>query len=377
MSNFRAAYEKGQRGENKGLSMGPGLPTLNRALNGVQKGRVYTIAAPSKAGKSTLVDYAFIVQPYLESLETGKKIDWIYFSFEMSRIDKEFDFAAYFLYHDYGIETVILPEGVKREGSSVIQLSSNYLRGRMLDDNDKVILVNKDIEEKLIQVYENRIVPLFGAYNEDGEQIQEGVMTFIEERDNPTGLYKYLKAKAEREGKFIKKKWKGGERIIGYKPNNSEKYVIIVTDHLRKLVLERGFQMKQNVDKFSEYSVILKNLCNYTFVHIIHLNRSLSDERRIAAAGDLLYPNSDDIKDTGNLSEDSDYVLTMFNPNDERYRLTHHFGLQIRDKKGAEIYPGIRTIHLVESRHCEFPQHFRTEMFGAFKNFSRLTIDNE
>lgn len=70
-----------------------------------------------------------------------------------------------------------------------------------------------------------------------------------------------------------------------------------------------------------------------------------------------------------NLAEDADYVFTMFNPNDQRYGLEKHFGTQIRDSKGNEIYPNMRTIHLVESRHCEFPQHFSVNMYGGYKNF--------
>lgn len=73
-----------------------------------------------------------------------------------------------------------------------------------------------------------------------------------------------------------------------------------------------------------------------------------------------------------NLAEDADYVLTMLNPNDERYRLLNHFGLKIKDSNGSEIYPFMRTLHLVESRHCEFPQHFRVNMNGALKDFSQF-----
>jgi hypothetical protein len=299
MGNFKLAYEKGQRGENKGLSMGPGLSNLNRSISGVQKGRIYVIAAPPKAGKSTLCDYAFVIQPYLESLKNGNKVEWIYFSFEIDRISKEFDFAAYFLYFDHGISSIKLPPGITRDGETIIPLSSAYLRGRLLDDNEEVILVSPEVEEALIKTYKKRIIPIFGQYNEKGEQLTEGIVTFIEERDNPTGLYKYLLNKARSEGEFIKKKFGKVERITGYIPNDSDKTVIVVTDHLRKLVLERNFQMKQTVDKYSEYSVIIRNICQYTFVHIIHMNRNLSDPNRLMASGDRLYAGSDDIKDTG------------------------------------------------------------------------------
>jgi hypothetical protein len=50
----------------------------------------------------------------------------------------------------------------------------------------------------------------------------------------------------------------------------------------------------------------------------------------------------------------------MFNPNDDKYNLKKHFGQCLKDVKNNLLHPNIRTIHLVESRHCAYPQHFRS-----------------
>ena len=221
----------------------------------------------------------------------------------------------------------------------------------------------------LQDVYQNRIIPLFGEYNSEGKQIKKGLIRFIEDKTNPTGLRKFLMAHAENNGQFVKEGGKFNKGITGYKANNPDKYTIVVTDHLRKLVPERGFQMKQTVDKYIEYTVEIRNWCAYTFAHIIHLNRSMTDVQRQKQFGDNIFPNSDDIKDTGNLAEDCDYLFTIFNPNDKRYNLDTFFGKKIRTSTGDEIYPSLRTIHLVESRHCDFPQHFAADMYGGFKAF--------
>lgn len=370
--NFIEEYKKGQKGGNKGLPMGNGLMNVSKAINGVQKGRIYGIAAAPKAGKSTFVDYSFVVQPFLYAITYNIPIEWIYFSFELDRVSKEFDFAAYFLFHDFNIRTISLPEGVTKGGESIIDLSPDYLRGRLQDDEGKIITVSEEIFEMLKQVYANRIIPLFGEFDMYGKQLKKGYITFIEEKDNPTGIYKYLKRHAEKDGKFVTTQYGKSTRITGYNANNPNKYTIIITDHLRKLIPERGWQMKQTVDKFIEYSVELRNWCGYTFVHIIHLNRGMTEVGRMKEFGDMLFPGSDDIKDTGNLAEDADYVFTIFNPNDQRYNLKKHFGEIIKDSKDNPIFPNLRTIHLVESRHCEFPQHFRANMFGGIKNFEQL-----
>ena len=46
--NFISEYYFGQSGGNKGLSMGPGLIALNKAINGVQKKMMYGVASSPK-----------------------------------------------------------------------------------------------------------------------------------------------------------------------------------------------------------------------------------------------------------------------------------------------------------------------------------------
>lgn len=377
--NFQTEFEKGQLGRNKGIPFGKGLENLTAAINGMQRAMIYGIAAGAKVGKSTLADAAFVLGPYLYAIENNVNIEWIYYSFEIDRITKEFDFASYFLYHDYQICKIQLPEGVTVKGESIIEISSDFLRGRLQDDDNNIIKVPEEIIDKLKLVYRNRIIPLFGEYNEMGEQISFGKIIFIDERDNPTGLRSYMMAYAERNGKWLKTPYttKDGEkkfRIAGYIPNDPDKYVICVTDHLRKLKSERGFKKKETVDKWIEYQVELRNWCEFTFVDIIHLNRSMADVNRSKFMGDMLYPTADDIKDTGNLAEEANHVLTMFNPNDDKYNLTTHFGVKIKDLKKNMLYPDMKTVHLVESRHTWFPQHFRYTMKGNVKSFEQLKI---
>ncbi len=376
MGNFIVEFKKGQAGSNKGLYMGPGFEAISKAINGIQRGRIFGIGAAPKVGKTTAVDYGFVIHPYLYALENNIDLEIIYFSFEIDRISKEFDFVAFFLAYDYGIKNVKLEEGqtitqlgVKKD---TIPISADYLRGRLIDDNDETIKVKPKIIEKIKEVYKNRIIPMFGEYNKDGVKVSNGVINFIAEKDNPTGMKKLLLAHAEKEGTLLKSESQFNERIVAYKPNNPDKYTFVITDHIRKLYPEKGFSVKQNMDKWLEYSVELKILCNYTFIHIVHINRNMADVERMKFNKDTLYPTPEDVKDTGNLSEDCDYLFTMFNPNDDKYKLTKHFDIRIRDDKGNILFPNMRTLHLVESRHCLFPQHFRTIMEGNIKNFKRF-----
>lgn len=296
--NFIEEFKKGQQGGNKGLPMGEGLSVLSSAINGVQKGRLYGIAAPPKAGKSTLADVGFFLEPYLYAVENNIEAEWIYYSLEIDRVSKEFDVATFFLHRDYGISHIAL-EDQEKDGLDVIELSPDYLRGRVLDDEGELIPVKESIFEVLKEVYEKRIIPIFGEYSVHGIQLSEGVVTFIEQKDNPTGIYKYLQYHASQHGKFIHSGSGKFVRIAGYIPNNPDKYTIVIFDHLRKLIPERQWGMKQTVDKMIEYHVELRNWTGYTFVDIIHTNRDMVSQDRMRFAKDMLYPTSDDIKDTG------------------------------------------------------------------------------
>lgn len=369
--NFIEEFKQGQAGANKGIPLLDGLSNLSNAINGIQRGRMFTIASSPKVGKSTLINYAFVFSTYDYCLKHNIPIEWVYFSFEINRIAMEFDFACHYLYYDYGITHISLPSNITVKGESTIPLSSDYLRGRISDDTGNTITLKPSLLDALKETYTRRIVPLFGEYSPEGLLLSKGLITFIEEKATPQSLYHYLLAYAEKEGTFnsiydtIAKR----ERKTSFKPNDPNKYTFIIVDHCRLILSEKGATLKQTVDAWSDYATEIRNLTSYTIVNIMHTNREVARTDNLRSAKDLLYPTSEDIKDTGNLSESSDYVLTLFNPNDDRYRLTKHFGLTLKDEAQNLLYPNLRTIHLVESRHTYYPQHFKTNMLGNVKSF--------
>ena len=409
--NFVSAFKQGKEGQNFGLTTG--LPALDRAINGLQRKMSIGLAAAPKVGKTKLADFAALYNPYLQVVRMDKKakeltiqleqatndtikeglrkqleklitlddIEWIYYSFEIDRITKEFNTAAFFMAHDYGIYSFQYKD-------TMYEMSGDYLMGRLLhkvnDEENEVVIVSPDHEEKLKLIYLNRIVPLFGEYDTEGKLITHNPdgsgkpkpkIEFIENRDNPTGMNKHILNHARKNGKFIERSHKidtpDGPKttteIIGYKPKNPKKYTIVITDHVRKLKRERGFTMKENIDKWLEYSTELRNLLSYTFVHVAHSNRGVANVERLRMAGEFIFPTGDDVKDSGNLSEECTIVLTMFNPHDEKYNLQTHFGHELKDN------PNYRSIHLVESRNTFCPAHIFVDMFASTGVFAPQT----
>lgn len=378
--NFLNEYKFGQSGKNKGLPLGPGLRRLDKAINGLQRKMMIGVASQPKIGKSTFVDYAFIIHPWLHVIENPQEnTDFrvIYFSFEMDRITKEFDFAVYFLFHDYNMFGMKLPDGITYQGTQGVPLSADLLRGRIQDDFGNTILLTQHVELLLKEVYENRIIPLFGEFNEQGKMIKPGAIIFEEHIENPTGLYNKMLDFADRRGEFTYSHFTdstGTTRKVRetYTPRNPDEFILVVFDTIRKVAPERGFSTKQTVDKMLEYSTILKKLLGWSFIPIVHINRDLASNSNLVFMKDRVYPTPEMIKDTGNLSEECNHLLTLFNPYDDRFNLQTHFGEKLRNTEGMKLFPNLRTIHLVESRQVIYPQHFRTQMEGNIKNFNQF-----
>lgn len=372
MSNFVTTFKVGKLGKNFGLTTG--LKALDIAINGIQKKTTISIAAAPKCGKTTLCDYSFVIEPYLQMEKLGMldKVEWIYFSFEIDRISKEFKFAAFFMAHDYGVWDFMYK-------GKLYEMNQDYLMGKQLhfnpDGTSECIPVTPEHEELVKQIYINRIIPMFGQYDENGKKVKNGKIIFIEDPENPTGLNKFLIHYAKQHGAFqYEKYWTLNdagdrvekERVVGYKAKDPDKFTIIITDHIRKLRGERGFTMKQNIDKWLEYSTFLRNICYFTFIHIVHSGRQLANMERLRYAGEYIFPTADDTKDSGNVAEESTILMTLFNPNDEKYNLDKHFGVELKN------FPKYRSIHITESRYTDCPVHIQTNMFGNVNLFTPL-----
>ena len=364
---FWKSFNLGQLGNNMGLSTG--LECLDRAIDGIQRKSIYGIAAPPKAGKTTLTDF-ILINAILDAVDKNIPIKVIYFSYEIDVISKMYDFAAFFFYHKYR------EYGFKHNGKDY-EISPRYLKGRLKDpdakedDEIQIIQIKPKHKEMLEDIYTEYIIPFFGEYDDNRNKIKDGYINVIEERTNPTGMQTECWEWAKQTGEIIRAPYIDDmglkkHRVTGYIPNDPNAFTIIVTDHVRKIKPESKMFLKGTVDKWSDYCVQMRNLFGYTFIHIVHLNRNLSSIDRIKFNKETLHPTGEDVKDTGNLSEDCNYLLTMFNPADEKYQLVRHFGNNVK------AIPGYRSLHLVDSRDTECPSHCFLQMNGAIKYFQEI-----
>lgn len=310
---------RGIKGENTGMSSG--FPRLDRLTNNIQRKSINLIGAQTKTGKTTFVDARYVLEPYLSHREEVLKgnIRWIYYSYEIDRTEKMAKFAAYLMWYRFNIRcdaNYILSKGDHR-------LSDEHLN-----------LVR--------QIYEEDLSLLFGEMDDNGKIVTPGAIIFHEDKENPTGIRKELIDYARKNGII---RGENFNKIVGYSPFNKDLHTIVIMDHVGLLRRERNFNKKDNIDKFSEYCVKLRNIFGYTFVLVSQFNRGLGKIDRLKFSGTDLQPTLDDFKDTGNLAEDANLVIGLFNPHMYNH-LTDHMNYQLNMFNGM-----YRSAHILANRN--------------------------
>lgn len=321
MSNFLVEFQKGLSGE---------VPYINTPFNEwntligpIQKKKIHLVGAYLKTGKTSWVDYLYILHPYLirdELVKKGITLKYRYYSYEIDRITKEVNFICFFLWELYKIRA-----------------NADYIIG-VTDEKPTL-----DIQDKVKRIYEEHIIPIFGRYDENGTRIEPGIVEMITERKSPTGIFVDWLDYAGKHGEITyadptKKK------ILSYIEYDPKLFSIGIYDHVGLIPKEKGYTKKDNLDKFSSYLVFTRNMFKFLHVPVSQFNRGLGRTDRIKFSGEQLAPQIEDFKDTGNLSEDADLVMAMFNPSIYPH-IEEYYGY---DLSAFQRY--FRSVHILANR---------------------------
>ncbi len=347
--SFLTEVQRGLTGANQGLTTGCSF--LDQHIGGLRRGTFIAVGGEPKSGKTAFVDTMFLLNVY--ALNPNVDVHWYYYSNEITRIEKEAGIVSTVLYRGYGV-----------------RLSADYILGRVKTHEGEPVLLTSDEYELVEKAYEEIIVPIFGRYDDNDQQLEEGKVTFIGHRENPTGVYNTIVKALGREGTIHTVQMGEVQAITGYTPNNPDAVRILVIDHIRGLHHENGNTEKKNIDVMSKYIVNLRNLFRLTTVVVGHLNRTNSDINRVKILGEYIYPDADLWKDSGNIAEDANVVLNLFDPMDPKFGLTNHFGTNL-DKHRQKDY-AYRTAHIVRNRGGMNLIHGGYKFFGDVKDFLHI-----
>jgi len=304
-SLLREEVENGMLGKNAGIPMG--FNRLNKYI-GIRKRIMTLIFGPTGSGKSAYLHSAYILSPfdwYYENKPKDTKLKIILFSMERSKI---------YILAKWMSRKIFLEQG--------ILIPIQRLLGWWTNDK-----LSKD-EHDLFLHYEWYINELLE------------IVDIIEGPQNPTAIYKYVKKHALDNGKV--------EEIDEYKkvyiPNHSNELVLIGEDHLGLTKMESNMKTKKEaIDKVSEYNQYFRDFFGYSPIPVSQLVRGLNNP--MYQKMDSFEPTIDDVKESGRPGEDSDVVISTFEP--LRFRTTDPFydAERFVDKKdGSKYYRGVQIL---------------------------------
>ncbi len=262
------AIEDGMGDKNEGLETG--FNRLDRFIS-LRKRMMISVIGPSGSGKSSFVSKAFILGPCQYAFENNKKIKIILFSMERS----------------------------------IVYTEAKWLIGKMFETSGRLIEMGKLLgwhQEKLTADeldYIRRFKDWFDSLPID---VYEGGRS-------PNDIYRIVMEYAKANGEVVQI----SEYKKVYMPNDPDEQVIIIPDHMGLTKVVPAFPTKkQAIDKTIEHLQYFRDFLGYTIVPVAQLNRDLSNP--IYKKMESFEPHLDTIKETGNLGEASDIVLSLWEP---------------------------------------------------------------
>lgn len=309
MTQFDELSEEVNRGL---LGMNEGLPLGFNRLNayiGLRKRLYFLIGGLTGSGKTSLLDDAFVLNPYdwYKSSEnkTDIKFKVIYRSMERSRYYKIAKWVIRRAFKDHGI---ILPLGTLLGWKGFPRLTK--------DEHD-----------------------LYLSYR-DYINNMEDTIYIIDGPENPIGVAKDLKEYALKNGKI--------EHIDEfnrvYIPNHSNEIVVVIVDHIGKLKLTKELTTKKAaIDKLSDEMSYARDFYGYTPIAISQFNRDISNPIRVKN-GDV-EPQLEDFKESSQTQDDCDVCLALFDP--MRYKVADPSGYdldKLRDNVGTKYFRSLRIL---------------------------------
>lgn len=317
--------DRGMLGMNQGLDMG--LPKLQSIMDGVQRQTYTIICGGTGSGKTTLALYSYVYKPLVAHLG-DMKFRMVYFSLEMTAEILLAKLLSLHIYETYGIE-----------------LSYKQIISRQ----DILSAEHRELLQSCIPWLEDVLQQL----------------TIIDKATSADSLYATMKSYAGNHGVFDTTTDKNR---ITYKPHVKDELVQIIVDHLGLLKRMEGRSKKEEMDLCSNYLMTFRNMCGYSPLVLLQLNRSGANmDRRKEHMQEI---ELGDIKDSGGPSEDAEIVLAIFHPWREKMSKSRNYNIRILQDK-------YRGIQVLKNRLGEADKSVSVNFFGSIGYWNEFDMKGD
>lgn len=322
------------------------LPRFSNDIPGIEKDKYYLISGNTKSGKSQLTNYLFLYTPLLYAYHNPEKVrvKIFYFPLEETPENITLRFMSYLLFTLSGIR--IAPIDLKSTNSNKI------LPQDILD------LLESEEYISILKFYEENVI-------------------FLTER-NPTGVWRMMLKYAQDTGTIHYKDINITNKETGlvetkqvfdyYEPHDAKEYVLCITDHVSLLESERGYDLRQTINKFSEYMMILRN--KYHYIPVVVQQQSTETSSLEAFKNNKIRPTTAGLSDSKYTSKDCTLMLGITNP--FVHELPEYLGYDIKQFKG-----NIRFLEVVINREGESNNIVALYFDGATNYFRELPLPTQ
>lgn len=271
---------------------------------GVEQGKYITMTAATKGYKSQFSSYLFIYNSILYAYNNPGKIvvNIMYYPLEETPETVIERFMSYLLY---------------TLSNKTIRVPPQDLRST----NENNPLPDEILELLKSEEYKNILEYFLSCMH-------------FQTDTNPTGIYNTCKAFIQSRGETIYKEIPIKDHLTGdinivngfdyFKPRNENEYNLIYIDHIGLISTERGMDLRESMNKLSEYLVLLRNRYNFTPIVI---QQQVFNETIDAFKIGKLKPTVTGLADSKYTARDSNLVMSLFTP--FNYELKEYMGYDI------------------------------------------------
>lgn len=272
---------------NGGVNCIPIPSTLNPFrydLPGVEQATYYLVSGGAKSSKTKITNFLFLYNSIL----------YAYYHPELVRVK---------IFH------VLLEETAENVMMKFICYLLQDLSGHKIRMDIKTL---KSVDDK--RIVPKEIIDLINTpqYQDILAFFEEHVV-FIPDR-NPTGIYNTVKKYAMTHGVEHRKKVEGfdGDVFDYYKPNDPDEYVLCIIDHISLISTERGMDLRESINKLSEYMKIIRN--HYGYIPVVVQQQNSETLSLEAYKAVKIRPTQKGCADSQNPPKDCDIFLGITSP---------------------------------------------------------------
>lgn len=321
------------------------FPRFRSEVPGIEQEQYVVITASNKVGKTQFASYIYLYHALDYAFEHKDQcsIHIIYFALEESIARITQRYMSYLLW--------------KFDGE---RIPPTDLRSTSAD----FPLPDEILEKLRSQKYLERL-----------KFFEENVQ-FETEDTNPTGVLRVCEEYAKKVGTYKTKKIRSRGNIDkeievfdSYEQNDKNHYKIVFIDHAGLIDLERGMNLKQSMDKLSEYAVkYLRNRYRFTVVWI--QQQAMDSEGLEAIKQKKMTPSVANLGDTKYTARDANLVMSLFDPS--QFGLPNWLGYKIADVDGMGLQNYGRFAKVERGRDGEQGGICPLFFDGAVCNFEEL-----